>query len=209
MSNGNVVVAVLQTPEFARHDRLLFQARAWQDGTFQSQEFLTEFQPLRAGLEKVNDRGEECKSGLAGAKELVYVPRHLRPVCRKYRGEVPEWLNGAVSKTVERASVPGVRIPLSPPLPFSTTDCIGLLERQFLPPEAGDVPNEPEIFRTSCLRQRPFCFPKTTVTCARFRQSFEWLPSHKGAASDFLQPQKNARPSFSAVNFTGERPVSL
>ncbi len=30
-------------------------------------------------------------------------------------GEVPEWLNGTVSKTVERASVPRVRIPLSPP----------------------------------------------------------------------------------------------
>lgn len=32
------------------------------------------------------------------------------------RGEVPEWSIGAVSKTVERASVPRVRIPLSPPL---------------------------------------------------------------------------------------------
>ncbi len=30
-------------------------------------------------------------------------------------GEVPEWLNGAVSKTVEHASVPRVRIPASPP----------------------------------------------------------------------------------------------
>jgi hypothetical protein len=30
-------------------------------------------------------------------------------------GEVPEWLNGAVSKTVVRASVPRVRIPPSPP----------------------------------------------------------------------------------------------
>ncbi len=35
------------------------------------------------------------------------------------RGEVPEWSNGAVSKTVERASVPRVRIPLSPPLSCS------------------------------------------------------------------------------------------
>ena len=30
-------------------------------------------------------------------------------------GEVPEWLNGAVSKTVRGASPSGVRIPLSPP----------------------------------------------------------------------------------------------
>ncbi len=31
-------------------------------------------------------------------------------------GEVPEWSNGAVSKTVDRASDPWVRIPPSPPL---------------------------------------------------------------------------------------------
>ena len=31
------------------------------------------------------------------------------------RGEVAEWLNVAVSKTVVRANVPRVRIPLSPP----------------------------------------------------------------------------------------------
>ena len=34
-------------------------------------------------------------------------------------GEVPEWSIGAVSKTVERASVPRVRIPPSPPFPCS------------------------------------------------------------------------------------------
>ena len=32
------------------------------------------------------------------------------------RGEVPEWSNGAVSKTVVGASPPRVRIPVSPPL---------------------------------------------------------------------------------------------
>ncbi len=31
------------------------------------------------------------------------------------RGGVPEWLNGAVSKTVVLATVPRVRIPLPPP----------------------------------------------------------------------------------------------
>ena len=30
-------------------------------------------------------------------------------------GEVPEWSNGAVSKTVVGASLPRVRIPVSPP----------------------------------------------------------------------------------------------
>ena len=32
-----------------------------------------------------------------------------------FHGEVTEWLNVAVSKTVVRANVPRVRIPLSPP----------------------------------------------------------------------------------------------
>jgi hypothetical protein len=31
-------------------------------------------------------------------------------------GEVPEWLNGAVSKTVVEATPPRVRIPASPPV---------------------------------------------------------------------------------------------
>ena len=35
------------------------------------------------------------------------------------RGEVPEWSNGAVSKTVVPLRVPRVRIPLSPPLSCS------------------------------------------------------------------------------------------
>ena len=33
-----------------------------------------------------------------------------------FGGEVPEWLNGAVSKTVEHFDVPRVRIPASPPV---------------------------------------------------------------------------------------------
>ena len=36
------------------------------------------------------------------------------------RGEVPEWSNGAVSKTVVGASPPRVRIPVSPPLSILT-----------------------------------------------------------------------------------------
>src|SRR6056297_926198 len=34
------------------------------------------------------------------------------------RGEVPEWSNGAVSKTVDPSRDPRVRIPVSPPLPL-------------------------------------------------------------------------------------------
>ena len=39
---------------------------------------------------------------------------------------MPEWLNGAVSKTVDLARDPGVRIPLSPPTVKSAA------ERRFL-----------------------------------------------------------------------------
>ena len=39
----------------------------------------------------------------------------------KLSGEVPEWSNGAVSKTVVRASGPWVRIPPSPPFDFKKT----------------------------------------------------------------------------------------
>ena len=42
-------------------------------------------------------------------------------------GEVPEWSNGAVSKTVEGASLPRVRIPVSPP--FYTYKYMFLLDK--------------------------------------------------------------------------------
>jgi hypothetical protein len=44
-------------------------------------------------------------TGVARISAIRYYPR----------GEMPERSNGAVSKTVECASAPGVRIPLSPP----------------------------------------------------------------------------------------------
>src|SRR5215472_4886534 len=37
------------------------------------------------------------------------------PPTESLQGEVPEWPNGAVSKTVDRATGPWVRIPPSPP----------------------------------------------------------------------------------------------
>ena len=43
---------------------------------------------------------------------MVRAPRDQPSI---FAGEVPEWSNGTVSKTVERASVPRVRIPPSPP----------------------------------------------------------------------------------------------
>ena len=46
----------------------------------------------------------------------------LRAVGSAARGGVPEWSNGAVSKTVVRASVPWVRIP--PPPPATPVTCL-------------------------------------------------------------------------------------
>ena len=82
----------------------------------------------RAKTAPIHKLKKELISGLAGRAECVYVPRHLRPVHRKYRGEVPEWLNGTVSKTVVRVTVPRVRIPLSPPY-LSLRYRLRLLER--------------------------------------------------------------------------------
>ena len=43
---------------------------------------------------------------------LLQSPKFIKsPLC----GEVPEWSNGAVSKTVEPSRAPRVRIPVSPP----------------------------------------------------------------------------------------------
>ena len=46
---------------------------------------------------------------------------HGARINRSSNGEVAEWSNAAVLKTVERESVPGVRIPVSPPLAFIET----------------------------------------------------------------------------------------
>ena len=46
-----------------------------------------------------------------------------RALNRPKTGEVAEWSNAAVLKTVERESVPRVRIPVSPPL-FNDLSCL-------------------------------------------------------------------------------------
>ena len=67
---------------------------------------------------------------VAGRSARAVEPTRLHhmqacPWCRvRYQtigGGVPEWLNGAVSKTVERVSVPRVRISLPPPISTETT----------------------------------------------------------------------------------------
>ncbi len=66
----------------------------------------------------------------AATKRRQMLRTHDRSAIAQLLGEVPEWSIGAVSKTVERASVPRVRIPLSPPLlsrgaapPSGRADC--------------------------------------------------------------------------------------
>ena len=72
------------------------------------------------------------KLGFVGTIFSVLAARYAT----KPPGEVPEWLNGAVSKTVVGASPPRVRIPLSPPLfPFKCCNNSTLNEfrRQLVP----------------------------------------------------------------------------
>ena len=47
---------------------------------------------------------------------LIPPPKPIKRAPPDPRGEVPEWSNGAVSKTVVGATPPRVRIPVSPPL---------------------------------------------------------------------------------------------
>ena len=85
--------------------------------------------PARAGRPVTSSRlhGDGtpfCTLSVASGRQIGYISRsrsgQIQPpssdVCRYAPGEVPEWLNGAVSKTVVGASPPRVRIPLSPPL---------------------------------------------------------------------------------------------
>ncbi len=81
---------------------------------------------------------------------------HFAPA--RFCGEVPEWSNGAVSKTVVRVSVPRVRIPVSPPLYISHGNALrarfrwggelspgrrcGLAER------SNFVPHSPLVYRS-------------------------------------------------------------
>ena len=55
------------------------------------------------GFESLFLRGDEATS-----KSLLFFKNDV------LIGEMPEWSNGAVSKTVDRISGPRVRIPLSP-----------------------------------------------------------------------------------------------
>ncbi len=74
------------------------------------------------------------------------------------RGEVPEWSNGAVSKTVVGVTPPRVRIPVSPPHPFTTNPCLAHLRLAFAglcrygPPELS--PFADKEFRWNCVISR-------------------------------------------------------
>ena len=79
----------------------------------------------------IKQRAEEnkkAKSGLATIKETESKPEAIKKTNQNIGlsaglgmtsesacGEVPEWSNGAVSKTVVGASLPRVRIPVCPP----------------------------------------------------------------------------------------------
>ena len=83
----------------------------------------------------------------------------------KSRGEMPEWSNGAVSKTVVPARVPRVRIPLSPPLFVSRQfHFVQRLQRGglssgravALPSEcSGFPPNAPPFVLSDCVFKPP------------------------------------------------------
>ena len=72
-------------------------------------------------------------------------------------GEVPEWSIGAVSKTVERASVPRVRIPPSPPSRhmFQRMILEVAMKRWFLRAPRGHSVALRELCQIKCTGQQP------------------------------------------------------
>ena len=81
---------------------------------------------------------------------------------------MPEWSNGAVSKTVEPIWVPGVRIPLSPPVPKTQRH--------------GQCPC---LFMTAGPKNKPACFsrPAAIKSCALLLCVFGTEASPKGTPS--------------------------
>src|SRR5215207_543351 len=70
--------------------------------------------PPKSTAETLENQAVQPKSAVQDAA----VARGKSPSYKRGPGEVPEWSIGTVSKTVVRASVPWVRIPPSPPIPF-------------------------------------------------------------------------------------------
>ena len=70
--------------------------------------------PSLSATQRAGTSGVTCAYALRGS--FTWRRHQLSfPGVSNTEGEVPEWSNGAVSKTVDRASGPWVRIPPSPP----------------------------------------------------------------------------------------------
>ena len=54
-------------------------------------------------------------------------------IMRHFRGEMPEWPNGAVSKTANLATGSGVQIPLSPPVSAALRDLFQTISPRRIP----------------------------------------------------------------------------
>jgi hypothetical protein len=84
------------------------------------------------------------------------------------RGEVPEWSNGAVSKTVEPSRVPRVRIPVSPPFYYHKhliiNKILKILPPIYPPPWLGlsrNMSDKATFWAKNCFQRRG---PATSAT---------------------------------------------
>src|SRR3546814_13996323 len=100
------------------------------------------------------------------------------PAAPCFCGGVPEWLNGTVSKTVVRASVPRVRIPPPPPriFLFYISVLCEIRESQKAPefrafgkPAPGR--SAPETATSAPLRVLLAAFPLRASSAVRFRET--------------------------------------
>ena len=96
-------------------------------------------------------RGGDAPAGRTGSRSAGGA---LMARIMPRQGEVPEWPNGADSKSVEGASLPGVRIPPSPPFTVDKTTYNGCTTIHATKPKALALPLSSTPLRPRCARWR-------------------------------------------------------
>ena len=96
-------------------------------------------------------------SGFASGVRFQRSLRQARGACRSIDGEMAEWFKAAVLKTAVGASLPWVRIPLSPPpsRPDGETGRRKRLKISRGQPRAGSIPAPGTIKSSHAVQRRP------------------------------------------------------
>ena len=126
----------------------------------------------------------ECRAGSAVLQKIPVgsIEQNLYKSTSLPSGGMPEWLNGAVSKTVVRASAPWVRIPLPPPKPHV---CQGMLSQPAFAWATGHFGHSGQVIEGSglCLPSSSSCSSRVLIASATGAADPGGLPGPAGYAS--------------------------